>query len=57
MTQQEMDTINQLMAEKHVVVKELMNHLHEAQYDRTQLTSDMLKVLRDKIDIMLVSDF
>ncbi len=57
MTQQEINTENALMLEKHNVVKELMNHLHEAQFDRTTLTSDMLKELRNKIDNMLLSDF
>ena len=48
---------NQLMEEKHLVIRELMNHIHHAQFDRTTLTSDMLKELRGKIDEMLLSDF
>lgn len=49
--------INALMLEKHNVVKELMNHLHEAQFDRTTLTSEMLRNLQKKISEMLLSDF
>jgi hypothetical protein len=48
---------NQLMEEKHLVIRELMNHIHHAQFDRTTLTSDMLKELRGKIDKMLLGDF
>jgi Tfp pilus assembly protein PilN len=48
---------SQLMEEKHLVVKELMNYIHHAQFDRTTLTSEMLKELRGKIDEMLLSDF
>jgi hypothetical protein len=57
MTQQEMNTENALVLEKHNVVKELTQYLHEAQFDRTTLTSEMLKELRSKIDEMLLSDF
>jgi len=57
MTQQEMDIENTLMLEKHEVIKELMNYIHHAQFDRTTLTSDMLKELRGKIDKMLLGDF
>ena len=57
MTQEEMDKENQLMREKYIVVKELTNYLHHAKFDRTTLTSDMLKELRGKIDEMLLSDF
>jgi hypothetical protein len=57
MTQEEMDKVNQLMREKYTVVKELTNYLHHAKFDRTTLTSDMLKELRGKIDEMLLSDF
>jgi hypothetical protein len=57
MTQQEMDEVNTLMREKYTVVKELTNYLHHAKYDRTQLTSVMLKELRDRIDEMLKNDF
>ena len=57
MTQQEMNTENALVLEKHNVIKELMNHLHEAQFDRTTLTSEMLKELRSQIDEMLLTDF
>jgi len=48
---------SQLMEEKHLVVKELMNYIHHAQFDRTTLTNEMLKELRGKIDNMLLSDF
>jgi hypothetical protein len=57
MTQLEMDTENQLVNEKFIVVRELINHLHEAQFDRTTLTSEMLRELRSKIDEMLKNDF
>ena len=57
MTQQEMNAKNALVLEKHLVVRELMNYIHEAQFDRTTLTSEMLKKLRGKIDEMLLSDF
>lgn len=57
MTQQEMNAKNALVLEKHLVVRELMNYIHEAQFDRTTLTSEMLKELRGKIDEMLLSDF
>lgn len=57
MTQLEMDTENALVAEKHLVIKELVNHLHEAQFDRTTLTSVMLRELRHKINEMLKNDF
>ena len=57
MTQQEMNAENALMEEKHLVIRELMNYIHHAQFDRTTLTSDMLKELRGKIDKMLLSDF
>jgi hypothetical protein len=48
---------SQLMEEKHLVIRELMNYIHHAQFDRTTLTSDMLKELRGKIDNMLLNDF
>ena len=57
MTQQEMNAENALVLEKHNVIKELMNHLHEAQFDRFTTTSEMLKELRSQIDEMLLSDF
>jgi hypothetical protein len=57
MTQLEMDKVNTLMREKYTVVKELTNYLHHAKYDRTQLTSVMLKELREKIDEMIKNDF
>ncbi len=57
MTQQEMNTENALVLEKHNVVKELTQYLHEAQFDRTTSTSEMLKELRGKIDEMLLTDF
>ncbi len=57
MTQQEMEIENTLVLEKNKVVKELMNYIHHVQFDRTTLTSDMLKELRGKIDEMLLSDF
>ena len=48
---------SQLMEEKHLVVKELMNYIHHAQFDRTTLTSVMLRELRGKINKMLKNDF
>ena len=57
MTQQEMEIENTLVLEKNKVVKELMNYIHYVQFDRTTLTSEMLKELRGKIDEMLLSDF
>jgi hypothetical protein len=57
MTQQEMNTENELMMEKHMVVKKLINHLHEAQFDRTTITSVMLRELQGKINEMLKNDF
>jgi hypothetical protein len=57
MTQLEMDEVNTLMREKYTVVRELTNYLHHAKYDRTTLTSVMLKELREKIDVMIKNDF
>jgi hypothetical protein len=57
MTLKQMDAENKLVEEKHLVVKELMNYLHEAQFDRTTLTSDMLRDLQKKISEMLLNDF
>jgi hypothetical protein len=57
MTQLEIAKENQLVNEKFIVIRELINHLHDAQFDRKTLTSDMLKELRSKIDEMLLSDF
>jgi hypothetical protein len=57
MTQLEMDKVNTLMREKYTVVRELTNYLHHAQYDRTTLTSVMLRELRGKINEMLKNDF
>ena len=57
MTLEQMNTENQLVAEKHLVVKELIQYLHEAQFDRTTLTSVMLRELRGKINEMLLNDF
>lgn len=53
----EMVEENALVAEKYLVIKELMNHLFEAQYNRTTLTSVMLRELRHKINEMLKNDF
>ena len=57
MTLKQMDAENKLVEEKYLVVKELMNYLHEAQFDRTTLTSDMLRDLQKKISEMLLNDF
>jgi hypothetical protein len=57
MTQQEMNTENALVDEKFIVIKELMNYIHQVQFDRTTSTSEMLKELRGKIDEMLLTDF
>ena len=48
---------NQLMEEKYLVIRELMNHIHHAQFDRKTLTSVMLRELRHKINEMLKNDF
>ena len=57
MTLEQMNTENKLVAEKHLVVKELINYLHEAQFDRTTLTNKMLRDLQKKISEMLCNDF
>ena len=57
MTLEQMNIGNKLMNEKFIVIRELINYLHEAQYDRTTLTSEMLKDVREKIDLMLLNDF
>ena len=57
MTQQEMNTENALVDEKFIVIKELMNYIHQVQFDRTTSTSEMLKELKGMIDEMLLSDF
>jgi hypothetical protein len=57
MTLEQMNTENKLVAEKHLVVKELIQYLHEAQFDRTTITSIMLRELRGKINEMLLKDF
>ncbi len=57
MTLEQMNAENKLVAEKHEVVKELINYLHEAQFDRTTLTSTMLKDLKAKVEEMLKNDF
>jgi hypothetical protein len=57
MTQLEIHQENALVNEKFIVIRELINDLHEAQFDRKTLTSVMLKEFRDKIDEMLKNDF
>ena len=57
MTLEQMNAENKLVAEKHMVVKELMNYLHEAQFDRATPTSIMLRELRSKINEMIKNDF
>jgi hypothetical protein len=57
MTLEEIKKQNTLVAEKHIVLKELLNYLHDIQFNRTTSTSNMLKELRDKIDEMLKNDF
>lgn len=57
MTELEMVKENQLVNEKFIVIRELINHLHEAQFDRKTLTSVMLRELRGKINEMLRNDF
>jgi hypothetical protein len=57
MTQEEMNYENALANEKYEVIKELMQYLHDAQFDRETMTSVMLKKLREKIDNMLLNDF
>ena len=57
MTLEQMNTENKLVAEKHLVVQKLIQYLHEVQFDRTILTSVMLRELRGKINEMLLNDF
>ena len=57
MTLEEIKKQNTLVSERHIVIKELINYLHHIQFNRTILTSDMLKELRDKIDEMIKNDF
>jgi hypothetical protein len=57
MTLEQMNAENKLVAEKHLVVKELINYLHEAQFNRTTLTNEMLRDLQKKISEMLLNDF
>ena len=57
MTLEQMNAENKLVAEKHLVVRELINYLHEAQFNRTTLTSEMLRDLQKKISEMLCNDF
>lgn len=48
---------SQLMEEKYYVVRELMNYLHHAQFNREMLTAEMLKELKEKVEEMLETDF
>ena len=57
MTLEQMNTENTLVNEKFIVVRELINYLHEAQFDRKTLTSVMLRELRGKINEMIKNDF
>ena len=57
MTQQEMNAENALVNEKYEVIRKLDAYLHIESFNRTKLTSEMLKELRGKIDEMLLSDF
>ena len=57
MTQLEIAKENQLVNEKFIVIRELINDLHEAQFDRKTLTSVMLRELRSKINKMIKNDF
>ena len=57
MTQEEIAKENQLVNEKFIVIRELINDLHEAQFDRKTLTSVMLRELRSKINKMIKNDF
>jgi len=57
MTQEEMNTENALVNEKYEVIRKLDAYLHIESFNRTKLTSEMLKELRGKIDEMLLSDF
>ena len=57
MTQLEMDRENALAAEKHLVIKELINYLHEEQFDRTTHVGEMLRTLHDKVNEMIICDF
>jgi hypothetical protein len=57
MTQLEMDRENALVAEKHLVIKELVTYLHKEQFDRTTHVGEILRTLRDKINEMIICDF
>jgi hypothetical protein len=57
MTLKEMNTENELVNEKFIVIRELINYLHEAQFDRKTLTSEMLRDLQKKVSEMLLNDF
>ena len=57
MTIQEINAENALVLEKYEVIKKLDNYLHIASFNRTKLTSEMLKELKGMIDEMLLSDF
>ena len=57
MSELEIAKENQLVNEKFIVIRELINDLHEAQFDRKTLTSVMLRELRSKINKMLKNDF
>ena len=53
MTLEEIKKQNKLVLERHVVIKELLNYLHDIQFNRTIPIDVMLKELKDKIDEML----
>jgi len=57
MSELEMEIENKLVVEKYIVVKELTQYLHETMFDRTTLTSVMLRELRSKINKMIKNDF
>ena len=52
MTLEQMNTENKLVNEKFIVVRELIDYLHEAQFDRKTLTSEMFRDLQKKISVM-----
>jgi len=46
-----------LKEEKQMVIQELIDIMNEGLSDEEQLTSELLRELRDKIDKMILNDF
>ena len=56
MTLEQMNAENTLVNEKFIIVRELIDDLHQAQFDRKTPKSIMLRELRGKINKMLKED-